>query len=144
MKQPLRFNPAVAINAIAMAGLLSIMFVLIWFMYHFTRPEPVDQTRIAERRKALAELNAQAKDALENYAWIDKTKGLVRLPVARAMELTVNEWQNPAAGRSNLLWRLEMVPTSPVQLSQTNTAQLSQTKLAPLSQTNSTSKDAKK
>jgi hypothetical protein len=122
MKQPVRFNLAVAINAIALTGLLLIMAGLVWVMYHYTRPEPVDQAHVAGRYKNLAELNAQAKDALENYAWIDPAKGLVRLPVARAMELTVSEWQNPAAGRSNLLLRLAKAMPKPPQLQQTNSA----------------------
>lgn len=122
MKRPARFNLAFAINALALTGLLLIMVGLVWVMYHYTRPEPVDQAHVAERYKNLAELNAQSKDVLENYAWIDPVKGLVRLPVARAMELTVSEWQNPAAGRSNLLWRLGKVAIWPPQLQQTNSA----------------------
>jgi hypothetical protein len=122
MKRPEHSHWAVAINALALTGVLLIMAGLVWVMYHYTRPERVDQARIAERRKNLAELNAQAKEVLENYAWIDQTKGLVRLPVARAMELTVSEWQNPAGARSNLLWRLEKATARPTQLPPTNSA----------------------
>jgi hypothetical protein len=122
VKQPERSPLAVAINALALTGLLLIMVVLIWVMYYYTRPEPVDQARIAERRKNLAELNAQSKDVLENYAWIDSARGLVRLPVARAMELAVAEWQNPAAGRSNLLWRLGKAIPATTPSPQTNNA----------------------
>jgi hypothetical protein len=122
VKQPLRSHLAVAINALALTGLLLIMVVLIWIMHHYTQPEAVDQAHVAARLKNLAELNAQSKDVLENYAWIDPAKGLVRLPVTRAMELAVVEWQNPAAGRSNLLWRLEQATPKPAQLQQTNSA----------------------
>ena len=122
MKKTAQFNLAVAINTFTMICLLSIMFVLIWIMYHYTQPEAVDQARIAERRKDLAELNAQAKDVLENYAWIDQTKGLVRLPLARAMELTVAGWQNPAVARSNLISRLAKVTTPPAPTAPTNSA----------------------
>jgi hypothetical protein len=122
MKQPARFHLAVAINALALTGLLLIMVGLIWIMYHYTRPEPVDQAHVTDRHKNLAELNAQSKDVLENYAWIDPTKGLVRLPVARAMELAVGEWQNPAAGRSNLLLRLAKAMPKLPQLPPTNSA----------------------
>jgi hypothetical protein len=114
MKPPERSSLAVAINVLALTGLLLIMAGLVWIMYHYTRPGPVDQAHIAERHKNLAELNAQSKDTLENYAWIDPAKGLVRLPVARAMELAVGEWSDPAAGRSNLLARLaKLTPASP-------------------------------
>ena len=113
MKQPGISPLNVAINAIAIIGVLLIMLGMVLVMYHYTRPAPVDEARMAERRKNLAELNAQTKDVLEHYAWIDQTKGQVRLPVARAMELAASEWQQPAAARSNLLWRLEKVMPSP-------------------------------
>jgi hypothetical protein len=122
MNQPERSPLAVAINALALTGVLLVMAGLIWIMYHYTRPEPVDEAHIAERRKNLAELNAQSKDALENYAWIDQTKGLVQLPVARAMELAAKEWQNPVAARSNLLWRLGKATTPSPRPPQTNAA----------------------
>src|ERR1700738_2912214 len=42
----------------------------------------------AEKLKTLRE--ADAKE-LTTYGWIDKNKGVVRLPIERAMELTVAE-----------------------------------------------------
>ena len=90
-----------AINAVAVLGVLLIMAGLIWLMYRYTHPAPVDQARWAERQRNLAEANAQDQEQLTSYAWIDQARGVVRLPAARAMELTVKEWQNPAAGRSN-------------------------------------------
>ncbi|BET69614.1 hypothetical protein ASA1KI_45320 [Opitutales bacterium ASA1] len=44
-----------------------------------------------ERRQRLIELKAKAKTASESYAWIDRNAGAVQLPVARAMELVVQE-----------------------------------------------------
>jgi len=43
------------------------------------------------RAKALAELQQKAQADATSYGWIDQPKGIVRLPVARAMELTVKE-----------------------------------------------------
>jgi hypothetical protein len=120
MKQAGQSPLNVAINALAMFGVLLIMLGLVWIMYHYIRPEPVDETRMAERRRNLAELNAQTKDALEHYAWLDQTKGLVRLPVARAMELTADEWRQPAAARSNLLLRLDRITPPPPVAPPTN------------------------
>ena len=92
---------------VGVLGTFFIMAGLIGVMYHYTQPPPLDESRYAERRKNLAEINAAAKEQLENYGWLDQTKGIVRVPVARAMELTVQEWHNPAQARSNLLARLE-------------------------------------
>ena len=96
----------VAVYLVGVIGTFLIMGALVWIMYYFTKPPPVDESRYAERRKNLADINAQAKDQLENYGWMDQAKGIVRLPIKQAMELTVHEWQNPAQARSNLLARL--------------------------------------
>lgn len=45
-----------------------------------------------EGRKAhLDEMRAREKAAAVSYAWIDKSKGIVQLPIDRAMELTLQE-----------------------------------------------------
>lgn len=51
-----------------------------------------------ERKARLADLHAHDRAALSRYEWIDKEKGLVRLPINRAVELTAQELQKkPAA-----------------------------------------------
>ena len=45
-----------------------------------------------EGRKAhLDEMRAREQTAATSYAWIDKSKGIVQLPIDRAMELTLQE-----------------------------------------------------
>ena len=95
-----------------------IFAALVWQMKKYTQPAPaVDQARKAERAKARAELTAAETETLNNVAWIDQTKGLVRLPIAEAMKLAGREWQNPAQARSNLIARVEKAnyvpPTAP-------------------------------
>ena len=60
-----------------------------------------------ERKKNLAELRAVEAEALNTYGWVDQGKGVVRLPVARAMEITLLEYQNPVAARSNRVARAD-------------------------------------
>ncbi len=103
----------VALYLVGVLGTFLIVAGLIGIMYYYTQPAPIDQARADERRKNLADLNAQNKDQLEHYAYIDPAKGIVRLPIARAMELTVTEWQNASAGRSNLLSRLDKALAQP-------------------------------
>jgi hypothetical protein len=88
-------------------GTFLVMAALVWLMRHYTQTAPLGADRAAERIKNLKEMRAANEEALNNYAWQDQAKGLVRLPVARAMELTLQEWQNPAAARSNLIVRME-------------------------------------
>ena len=72
-----------------------------------------DAARKAERARALAELRGTESEALAQPAWIDQTKGLVRLPIADAMKLAEREWQNPAQARSNLVARVEKATALP-------------------------------
>jgi len=57
-----------------------------------------EETRAKKRVENLKTLREEADKALTTYGWIDKTKGLARIPIERAMELTVAELakQKPA------------------------------------------------
>lgn len=55
---------------------------------------PADQAWKAtpETRKAyLAELRGKQQQQATSYAWVDKAKGIVQLPIDRAMELTLQD-----------------------------------------------------
>ena len=97
----------------AILGAFLIVGLLIYGMYRFTRPQPLDAARAAERAKALAELRGAERDALESSAWIDKGKGFVRLTIDDAMKVIEREWQNPAAAHSNLVARVEKATAPP-------------------------------
>lgn len=101
------------IHGLSVLGALLTMGVLVWLMVHYTQAPDLEVKRAEERAKALAELQAQNQEALGTYGWIDQPKGIVRLPVERAMELTARTWQNPQAGRSNLLGRVEKATAKP-------------------------------
>jgi hypothetical protein len=102
-----------AATAAAILGSLLIVGWLVWLMNVKTAPAPLGQQRAEERRKNLAEAQAVNHDALSTYGWQDPGKGIVRLPIERAMALTLQEWQNPAAARSNLLTRLDKATAVP-------------------------------
>ena len=55
--------------------------------------------------KILADFKTANAPLLEKYDWQDQPKGFVRVPIERAKELVLEEWQNPAVGRSNLMAR---------------------------------------
>src|SRR2546425_8876558 len=92
--------------AISILGTFLIVALLLLAMRHYTQPAPVGANRVEERYKFLHEQRAAEAKALSEYEWQDKDKGIVRLPVQRAVELTLQEWQNPAAARSNLISRV--------------------------------------
>lgn len=97
----------------AILGAFLIVTVLVWAMRQYTRPEPLNANRAAERARALAELRAAEAETLHTTAWIDPVKGIVRLRIEDALQLAEREWQNPAAARSNLIARLEKAMPAP-------------------------------
>jgi hypothetical protein len=101
------------VYAIAILGAFLIVAGLVWAMRHYTKAPPLGENRAAERGKALAELRGVEKEALENTAWIDQGKGIVRLRIEDAMRLVEREWQNPGVARSNLIARVEKATAAP-------------------------------
>lgn len=59
-----------------------------------SRGDSYEKMRAENRMKKLKDARDEDSKALAAYAWIDKNKGTVRLPIERAMELTVAELAN--------------------------------------------------
>jgi hypothetical protein len=55
------------------------------------RGSDYEQTRAQKRMERLKGLHEENQKELTNYAWLDKNKGVARIPIDRAMELTVAE-----------------------------------------------------
>ena len=53
------------------------------------RSSDYEETREKKRMERLNALQEENKKDLTTYAWIDKNKGVARIPIDRAMELTV-------------------------------------------------------
>jgi len=62
------------------------------------RGSDYEETRAKKRIENLKTLREEADKALTTYGWIDKDKGAARIPIGRAMELTVADLakQKPA------------------------------------------------
>jgi hypothetical protein len=62
------------------------------------RGSDYEETRAKKRVENLKTLREEADKALTTYGWIDKNKGVARVPIERAMELTVADLakQKPA------------------------------------------------
>jgi hypothetical protein len=85
-----------------------LLFAVIVAALKVSAPVPgINADRAAVRARALAEIRAAETQALNQPGWIDENRGLVRLPISVAMQITEREWQNPAAARSNLTARVE-------------------------------------
>jgi hypothetical protein len=97
----------------AILGAFLVVALLVGVMKYYTRPAPLNQARIDERRKTLAEFRAEDARGLNTYEVIDAGKALVRLKIERAMELTFEEYKNPAAARTSLIARAEKAAAAP-------------------------------
>jgi hypothetical protein len=81
------------------------MFYAVRAMYREHNPGRVNSARAADRIKVRNELREKTTAALANGGMVDTNKGIVRIPITRAMQLTVQAYQNPEAARSNLVAR---------------------------------------
>jgi hypothetical protein len=101
---------AVTKFGLGLAGGIIVAAFLMWFLFdrfaaravrQSPQPEPMEasnpQKAPPEPRlqpnppMELKEFRAAEDTILNNYAWIDPDKGVVRIPVARAMELVAKE-----------------------------------------------------
>jgi hypothetical protein len=88
---------------VAVVGCFAIFIIVLFLAYlpqrrlapevDLTKIPPEDQWKYtADGRQAhLDELRAKEQAAATSYAWIDKDKGIVQLPLGRAMQLTLQE-----------------------------------------------------
>ena len=67
------------------------------------RGDTYEKMRTDGRMKKLQDLRDEDSKALNGYAWIDKNKGTVRLPIERAMELTVVDLANKKPAPANTI-----------------------------------------
>lgn len=99
--------------AIAILGAFLIVAGLVAAMRHYIQAPALNANRAAERSKALGEIRAAEADASQNVAWIDQSKGIVRLRISDAVQIAEREWKNPAAARSNLIARVDKANPPP-------------------------------
>jgi hypothetical protein len=53
------------------------------------RTSDYEETRTKKRMEKLKTLHEESQKELTTYAWVDKNKGVARIPIDRAMEVTV-------------------------------------------------------
>jgi hypothetical protein len=91
--------------AAGLLGTFLIVALLARLMQSYAGAPSIAATRAAERMQIMSEYKAANEPLVDNYDWQDQAKGFVRVPIARAEELVLQEWQDPAAARSNLMAR---------------------------------------
>ena len=87
-------------------GIASVIFlVLVAIVKLSVTIPPVDAGRGAAISQALYQIHTNEIASLNNPGWVDKPRGIVRLPIETAMQLAAQEWQNPAQARADLIAR---------------------------------------
>src|SRR5450432_1879669 len=89
-----------AIAFIAASVIFAVLVVAVKFLVNV--PE-IDADSAAVRTKALAEIRATEAKAINSFGWADQSRGIVRLPIETAMQMTEQDWQNPAKARADLV-----------------------------------------
>ena len=85
-------NPPGLRSFFAWAMLLLLLFwgATIWLTgWQGGDADPEEGQRAELRTKTLAELRADNARKLESYAWLDRAKGTVQIPIAEAMKLVL-------------------------------------------------------
>ena len=81
--------------------------------YTETGAQAAREARAKERSKAQSEVRQAAAQELSTVGVVNKEKGFYRIPVQAAMELTLQDYQTPAAARSNFIARVDKANAAP-------------------------------
>jgi len=83
------------------AGVLIVSAAIIGLtqLYIMTREEIVQENVLSKPDPRLRELNAEETRILNSYAIVDSAKGVVRIPIERAMEVMVEEAHRERSGK---------------------------------------------
>jgi hypothetical protein len=86
-------NGSFPATLLAAIGGFAIFVLILVVAYLPNQAAPAgDGVKTPEQRKAaLAELQGKEKTTATTYGWVDKENGVVRLPLERALELTIQE-----------------------------------------------------
>ena len=86
-------KPRLSTGILLWIGVLILLLAAVlgglWLNRSNTATETEDADRSALRTKNLAELQAVDSNALTTYGWNDQAKGIVHIPIIKAMELVL-------------------------------------------------------
>ena len=101
------------VYVIAILGTFLLMSFLVRQMVRRTAPPALGAERAAARAKDNADIRASGVDQLGSYGYVDKAKGVVRVPIDEAIRLTVQGYKSPGEFHSNLVVRIEKATAPP-------------------------------
>lgn len=81
----------VFLSALGWIGVIFIFFLVVAVAYLPNRSVSLEEVAAAERMTIRNQVRGEQKQLVTSYEWVDREKGVIRIPVERAMELTVAE-----------------------------------------------------
>lgn len=113
---PNQYTPDVNRASGAAVGFMiaSVLFVVLAVIVRFTANAPaIDADRSAALSSALFEIRTNEEVSLSSAGWVDRSRGIVRLPIDTAMQKAAEAWQNPAQARDDLIERAQKAVAPP-------------------------------
>src|ERR1700733_4002250 len=84
-------------TAIIVTGLVMVLLFCVFVLFLVSQGQSipdVEEVKAQTRLKNLADLNLENQKILTQYRWIDKSKGVVGIPIDRAMDLVLVQLQS--------------------------------------------------
>lgn len=82
---------SVVATTVGIIGVLIATGIGVHFYYEQYRDRLIEERQLVPVSQDLLDLRSKEEKELGSYGYADKTNGVVRVPVSRAMELVINE-----------------------------------------------------
>jgi len=84
----------------------SVIFIVFAVIVKLSATVPsIDANRAATISQALYEIRTNEVVSLNSAGWVDRDRGIVRLPIDTAIQIAAQKWQDPAEARADLIAR---------------------------------------
>jgi hypothetical protein len=113
MSKDSKHNPNTLLTIV---GLLIGLLLMSWLVDGLRDSDGIGglgSARAQERREALVELRETNAAQLSSYGVVNEANEIYHIPIGRAMEMIVADWQNPEEGRRLMLARSEKAFVAP-------------------------------
>jgi hypothetical protein len=95
-----------ASGAAAGFAITSVIFIVFAVIVKISANVPsIDANRAAFISQDLYEIRTNEVASLDSAGWVDRDRGIVRLPIDTAIQIATQKWQNPAEARADLIAR---------------------------------------
>jgi hypothetical protein len=95
---PAENDRVIFLSGVVFVVILVIMLLCLRSYFFVVRNETIDENYLSAGNPEIEEVHAREKALLTSYGWVNKEKGIVRIPIDQAMELMVREAQSGTPG----------------------------------------------